>query len=160
MFLDEVYHTSVFNVPSAAVYFEVSKAYDSVRHDIILNKLSMYGFDHDFLWLFWFYLCNRTPCVRINLQISHPRPVSSGVPQGSILGPVLFLLFMNDVPECIEFSSCYLFADDSMLFSTDITYLQHNIDYFTNWFTTNKLSVYHDRFSLHVFNNQDITAQM
>ena len=51
-FLDKVYHTSDFNVPSAANYFEFSRAFDSVRRDIILNKLSMYGFDHDFLLLF------------------------------------------------------------------------------------------------------------
>ena len=53
LFLDKVYHASDFNVPSAAVYFDFSKAFDSVRHDIILNKLSLYGFDHDFLVLFF-----------------------------------------------------------------------------------------------------------
>ena len=84
-FFDEVNHTSNFNVPSAAVYFELSKAFDSVRHDIILNKLSMYGFDHDFLLLFSTYLCNRSQYVRSNAHIFNPRPVTSGVPQGSIL---------------------------------------------------------------------------
>ena len=51
-FLDEVYQTSDFNVPSAAVYFDFSKAIDSARH-VFINKLSMYGFDHDFLLLFF-----------------------------------------------------------------------------------------------------------
>ena len=51
-YLDEVHHTSDFNVPFAAVYFDFGKAFDSVRHDTIRNKLSKYGFDHDFLLLF------------------------------------------------------------------------------------------------------------
>ena len=167
-FLDEVYHTSDFTVPSAAVYSDFSKTFDSVRHDIILNKLSIYGFDHDFLLLFLSYLCNQSQCVRINAHISNPRPVTSGVPHGSIFGPLLFLLFINGLPECIEFSSCYLFADDSKLVSTDFTSLQHDIDYFTNWCTANDLSVNHDKCSLIVFkgnfprhvmvNDQDITA--
>ena len=114
------------------------------------------------------YLCNRSQCVRINAQISNPRPVTSGVSQGSILWPLLFLRFINDLPECVEFSSCYLFADDSKLFSTDITSLQHDIDSFTNWCTANDLSVNHGLCSLigfkgnfprHVMvNDQDITA--
>ena len=61
-FFDEVYYTSNFNVPSAAVCFDFSNAFDSVRHDIILNKLSMYGFDHGFLLFFSSYLGNPSQC--------------------------------------------------------------------------------------------------
>ena len=126
-FLDEVYHASDFNVISAAVYFDSSKAFDSVRLDVILNKLSTYGFEHYFLLLFSSYLCNRSQFVRINAHISNTRPVTSGVPQGSIFGSLLFFLFIDDLPESIDFSSCYLFVDDSKLFSTDITSLQQLI---------------------------------
>ena len=85
-FLDEVYHTCDLNVPSAAVYFDFSKVFDSVRHDIILNKLSVSDFVYDFLLLFLSYLCNRSQCVRINAHFSNACPVSSGVLQCRILG--------------------------------------------------------------------------
>ena len=95
-FHDEVNHTSDFNVPSAAVCFDFSRAFDSVRHDIIPNKLSIYGFDHDFLLLFSLYLCNRAQCARINAQISNPRPVTSGVPQGSF-----FFFFLSMICQSV-----------------------------------------------------------
>ena len=68
-FLDEVYYSSDFNVPSAAVYFDFSNAFDSVRQNIILNKLSMYGFDHGFLLFFSSYLCSRSQYDRTNSMI-------------------------------------------------------------------------------------------
>ena len=84
------------------------------------------------------------------------------------LGAASFSSFIKDLPECIEFSNCFLFADDSKLFSTDITSLQHDIDSFTNWCTANDLSVNHNTCSLIVFkgnfprhlmvNNQEKTA--
>ena len=108
LYLDEVYHTRDFNVPSAAVGFDFSKAFDFGRHDIILKKLSVYAFDHDFLFVFRRISVTdhsvfvQTSSFHVLLQVTFLKAAS--------WGRSFFLLSINDMPECIEFSSCYLFA--------------------------------------------------
>ena len=104
----------------------------------LLFKLRAFGFDDAFIELLTSYLSDRTQRVRINTSLSSCTAVPSGVPQGSILGPLLFLLFIIDLPDCVMSSSCYLFADDLKLFSKSSPELfQTDINSVANWLKDN-----------------------
>ena len=92
------------------------KAFDTVNHNILIEKLDYYGIRGVTKDWFISYLTNRYQYVSLGQTESDPHPVSCGVPQGSVLGPLLFLVDINDLSNCSEILDFHLYADDANLF--------------------------------------------
>lgn len=95
-----------------AVYTDFCKAFDKVDHNMLLKKLAFNGIRGNLLRWFTSYILNRIQRVVVNGFISTVTNVRSGVAQGSILGPLLFVLFVNDIDACFRFANFILYADD------------------------------------------------
>ena len=115
-YLDLVYSSCDNIIPALSTIFDFGKAFDSVPHHLLLSKLENFGLDLDFFHLFNSYLLNQYQNVRINKFVSFPPRVASGVPQGSVRRPLLFVLFINDIADEISNNHFYLFADDLKIF--------------------------------------------
>lgn len=130
------------------VFCDLSKAFDCVNHEILLNKLSHYGVREDALLLMKSYLSQRSQSVAVNGVLSRSSNVMIGVPQGSILGPFLFLVYINDLPFLVR-SLCdiILFADDTSLIfkvnrklqNVSTTGINEKLRIIDNWFNVNNL---------------------
>ena len=156
MYLDAVYSSRDTNSSAVSVYFDISKAFDSVPHIKLLSKLANFGFDSEFLHLIHSYLTNRSQCVKINQTLPSPLPVTSGVPQGSVLGPLLFLLFANDIVDNVENCSFYLFPDNLKIFSTSPNSLvRDDINALLDWSNLNGLQFHPKNFKALNFEGHD-----
>ena len=100
---------------TGAVYVDLSKAFDTFGHSVLLQKLLTYGVKDKELEWFNSYLFNRNKYVCVDRNISSPEPVYCEVPQGSILGQLLLLIFINDLSNYIGHASVIMYADDTML---------------------------------------------
>ena len=108
--------------------FDFSKAFDTVDHTVLLNKLAILGFSHNSLVWFKSYLLGRKQCVSVGDKKSTWKNVMHGVPQGSILGPLLFTLYANDLSSIIKFSSFHTYADDLQIYlSCPITKINETV---------------------------------
>ena len=101
-----------------AVFIDLRKAFDTVNHDILLCKLYHYGIKSTELKWFKSYLSNRRQYCSISGHDSNFSHVTTGIPQGSSLGPLLFLVYVNDLPNTVHDSLTGMYADDTGLYST------------------------------------------
>jgi hypothetical protein len=145
--IDDLLVDSNEGLLTAACMFDLSKCFDTIDHKLLLEKMSKYGFiDETRLW-FENYLYGRTQAVASDGAMSQFCTISSGVPQGSVLGPTLFLLFVNDLPSCLLNSFNNIYADDTEIHVSGTTVeevcmvLQPEIDRIVHWFHCNKLTV-------------------
>ena len=109
-----------------SVFLDLSKAFDLVdlvSHDILSSKIAKYHASQPTLRWFRSYLCDRRQTCAISGALSDPLTLKQGAPQGSILSPVLFPLYINDLPLCLPASGVEIYADDTTLWNSD-----HSID--------------------------------
>ena len=133
------------NVPTN-IYIDLSKAFDSLNHSILLKKLNHYGISGCSHKLFCSYLSDRSQYVDFNGQMSTEMPISTGVPQGSVLGPLLFLIYINDLPLVSNIFTMLMYADDTTLYcnvNNDVTddLLNYELSKICDWLGANKLAL-------------------
>ena len=149
---DSVSNNLLLDLPTDIICFDFAKAFDTVNHDLLLSKLKFrYNIEGCMLKFFKNFLKNRRQRVFLDNCISNSVEVLSGVPQGSILGPLLFVLFINDIYDNInENSKISLYADDTKLWRRinsvlDCDILQKDIDTLYKWTMTNKMKFHADK---------------
>ena len=136
-----------------SIYLDFSKAFDKVSHKILLQKLYSYGIRGNLLKWLENYLSHRIQSVVINGVHSYPAEVTSGVPQGTVLGPILFLIYINDLHQCINHSIIGHFADDTRILKAiasveDVHLLQQDLLETEAWSTRNKMVLHEDKYEL------------
>lgn len=148
---DELLQNALNGRETDVIYIDFAKAFDKIDHEILLRKLSLYGISGNlYKWLENF-LMDRHQYVALNGELSYIAQVLSGVPQGTVLGPILFLIYVNDLASNISDSTCRFFADDTRLskaisVQSDSALLQIDLDTVSSWSTANNMQLNEDKY--------------
>ncbi len=141
------------------IYIDFSKAFDSLDHNILLYKIRNYGFGNNLVSLITSYLTFRKCCVSHLGAKSRYFTPTSGVPQGSVLGPLLFLIFINDIGSCFVNTEFLLYADDLKIYKqinseVDRTLMQNDLKKLCIWCTENKMQINISKTNIISFSNR------
>ena len=139
------------NVDTDSIYLDYAKAFDKVDHSLLLSKLSKYGFSPQILAWLKSFLIDRTQSVVLNGKHSIISKILSGVPQGTVLGPILFILFINDLQGCVKHSKVSFFADDTRMSKKisceqDVSLLQEDLNSVIKWSKHNNMKLHEDKY--------------
>ena len=146
-----------------SLFIDLKKAFDTVSHEIILMKLEHLGVKNVELDWFKSYLCNRTQVVHMAGLTLTPEKVTVGVPQGALLGVLLFQLIINDLPKCLKFCSSILYADDTTIYlvGRSLKYLrlkvQSDLESLSGWLRLNNLKLNVSKTKSLLFQKQRLT---
>lgn len=116
--MDDIIEATDQGKSTTLILLDFSKAFDTIGHSLLCAKLHYYCFSNELSALIRSYLSNRTQFVRLNDETSQSKSVIKGVPQGSILGPLLFMLYTMDLGRCVDNCSIHQFADDTQIYSS------------------------------------------
>jgi hypothetical protein len=155
-FVEHVSHVMDGGGQVDVIYFDFRKAFDRVDCNILVRKLDNFGFSPGLVELFRDYLRDRHQFVRYGCYVSESYPTPSGVTQGSILGPLLFLIMINDIVTVLDHSKCLLYADDLKLFAhvrdeNDCRLIQRDINALHTWSLVNGMQFNHDKCNVMTF---------
>ena len=148
-----------------SILIDLKKAFDTMNHDILLKKLDLYGVRGVPLALIRSYLTDRPCYVSINNANSSLKNMNIGIPQGSIIGPLLFLIFINDLPNVSKIFETFLFADDTTLSASHKDFPQlvqltnAELTKIHDWTVSNRLTINVDKTELIIFSNRDYDLQ-
>ena len=132
---------------NGVIFIDLKKAFDTIDHAILLRKLRIYGVDENGIKFFESYLSNRSQRYCVNGELSETAKITCGVPQGTNLGPLLFLIYINDLPNCLDRASPRMFADDTniSIAANSVTELEQIINSelknLHQWLLANRLSL-------------------
>jgi hypothetical protein len=131
-------------------YVDFARAFDSVSHPKLFLKLQGYGIKGNLLFWIQAFLTNRTQSVRVGSFLSTTRPVISGIPQGSVLGPIIFNVFINDITDNFTYVTAKLYADDVKLYTNlsspnAVTNFQQHLSLIKSWATTWQIAISHSK---------------
>ena len=153
---------------TAVVLLDMSKAFDSINHSILLDKLQDIGASTSALRWFTCYLSGRNQVVRINSTLSDALPLASGIPQGSILGPLLFTIYVNDLPTVPKNCSSDCYVDDTKLYTSfgahdcknAVAAMNEDLLRFRDWCFDNRLLINPDKTKLIIYGSRQMTERL
>jgi len=150
---DDIMQGLTNNKDTDAIYLDYAKAFDKVDHRMLIEKLRLYGFSPQLVKWIESFLVERSQKVVVDGKHSYLAKIISGVPQGTVLGPILFILFINDLESCVKSSKVRFFADDTRVCKqisseADTCELQEDLDSIILWSKQNNMKLHEDKFEL------------